>query len=130
MGQPSEGEALPWIEMTVPRRNYSRSEECSTSSFSRQDNKYLPQLHIKLGLIKIFVKATNKECEGFDHLKQKYPRIIEAKIKEDIFVGPQVKQLFQDPHFKNKLNTVDRRAWDVFENVWSNFLGNKNQKGT
>jgi len=47
-------------------------------------NKYLPQIHIKLGLIKTFVKAMNKEGEGFDHLRQKFPRIMEAKmIKKD-----------------------------------------------
>jgi hypothetical protein len=67
----------------------------------------------------------NEEGEGFEHLRQTFPRIIEAKINEDIFVGPQVKQLFQDPHFKNKSNTVERRAWDVYENVCSNFLRNK-----
>jgi hypothetical protein len=27
---PSEGEALPWKAMTIPRINDSRSEECST----------------------------------------------------------------------------------------------------
>jgi len=67
----------------------------------------------------------NKEGERFELLRQTFPRIIEVKIREDIFVGPQVKQLFQDPNFKNKLNTVERRAWNVFRNVWSNFLGNK-----
>ena len=125
MGQPNEGEALPWKAMAIPRRKVSWSEECNTSSFSQRDNKYLPQLHIKLGLIKIFVKAMNKEGERFELLGQKFPPIIEAKVREDIFVGPQVKQLFQDPHFKNKLNTVERTAWDVFGNVWSNFLACK-----
>ena len=73
----------------------------------------------------------NKEGEGFDDLREKFPRIIEANITQDIFVGPQVKQLLEGPHFKYKLNTVERRAWDVSENVWSNFLGNKkNQKST
>jgi hypothetical protein len=55
----------------------------------------LPPLHLKLGLIKIFVKVMNKESEGFDYLRQKFPCIWEVKIKESIFVGPQVKRLFQ-----------------------------------
>ena len=47
---------------------------------------YLPPLHIKLGLIKIFVKVMDKESEGFAYLKQKFPKISEAKVKEGIFV--------------------------------------------
>jgi hypothetical protein len=41
---------------------------------------YLPPFHIKLGLIKMSVKAMNKQGEGFDYLKaQKFPLISEAK---------------------------------------------------
>jgi hypothetical protein len=56
----------------------------------------------------------NKEGEIFDYLRQKFPRISEAKTNDGIFVGLQVKQLFQDPNFKNKLNAAKRIAWDVF----------------
>jgi len=56
----------------------------------------------------------NKKGEGFDYLRLKFPRISEAKINDGIFVGPQVKQLFQDPNFKNKLNAANRIAWDAF----------------
>jgi len=47
---------------------------------------YLPPLHIRLGLIIIFVKMMDKESEGFAYLKQEFPKIIESKIKEGIFV--------------------------------------------
>lgn len=33
-------------------------------------NKFIPHLHIKFGLMKIFVKTTNKEGEGFEQLRQ------------------------------------------------------------
>ena len=36
----------------------------------------------------------------------------------------QAKQLFQDPDFRNQLNFAEKRAWEAFENVCSNFLGN------
>jgi hypothetical protein len=62
---------------------------------------YLPPLHLKLELTNIHVKATNKEGEGFGYLRQKFPLKSETKIKEGIFVGPQVKQLFQHPDLKN-----------------------------
>jgi hypothetical protein len=62
---------------------------------------YLPPFHLKLELINIHVKATNKEGEGFGYLRQKFPLTSETKIKEGIFVRPQVKPLFQDPDLKN-----------------------------
>ena len=38
----------------------------------------------------------------------------EAKMKEGIFIGPQIKQLFKDQDFSTKLNTTERRAWKEF----------------
>ena len=67
----------------------------------------------------------NKEGEGFVYLRHKFPRTSEAKIKEGIFVGPQVKQPFQDPDFRNQFISAERNAWEAFENACSNFLGNK-----
>jgi hypothetical protein len=85
---------------------------------------YLHPLHIKLGLIKIFVKVTDKESEGFAYLKQKFPKISEAKIKEGIFFCLQIKEPFNDRDFSIKLNSTGRRAWKAFQNVCGNFLGN------
>jgi hypothetical protein len=42
---------------------------------------YLPPLHLKLELINLHVKATNKEGEGFDYFRQKFPLTSEAKKK-------------------------------------------------
>jgi hypothetical protein len=39
--------------------------------------------HIKIGLINICVKAMNKENEGSAYLRQKFPKIIEAKWKTE-----------------------------------------------
>jgi hypothetical protein len=56
----------------------------------------------------------SKEGKGFIYLTQKLPGTSEAKIKQGIFISPQVKQLFQDPDFRNQLNSAKRRAWEVF----------------
>lgn len=85
----------------------------------------LPPLHIKLGLMKNFVKAINRDGEGFAHLRQKFPRLSEAKIKEGVFVGPQIRELFKDSAFRNSLGDTERRAWDAFANLSKNFLGNR-----
>jgi len=41
--------------------------------------------------MKNFVKAMNREGEGFRYLRQMFPRISDANIKEGIFVGPQIR---------------------------------------
>jgi len=46
-------------------------------------------------------------------------------LKEGIFVGSQITQLFEDQDSSTALNSTERRAWNVFQNVCRNFLGNK-----
>jgi len=40
-------------------------------------------------------------------------------------VGSQIKQLFGDQNLSTKLNAIERRTWEAFENVCKHFLGNK-----
>ncbi|UYV66326.1 hypothetical protein LAZ67_4001332 [Cordylochernes scorpioides] len=87
------------------------------------ENIYLPLLHIKLGLMKNFVEAMDRNASGFAYLKQNFSSISEAKIKESIFVGPQIRELQQDGNFQNSLNKVEAAAWNSFRNVCKNFLG-------
>ena len=63
----------------------------------------LPPLHIKLGLIKNFVKALNKECRAFAFLNNKFPRVSEDKQKAGIFDGPQIRELMKDPKFDESM---------------------------
>ncbi|GBM82278.1 hypothetical protein AVEN_44365-1 [Araneus ventricosus] len=90
-----------------------------------KENIYLPPLYIKLGLINQFVKAMDKTGDRFNFLKAKFPRLIEAKIKEGNFVGPQIRQIFKDSTFMKNLSCKEKRVWIVFKNVSINFLGNK-----
>lgn len=85
---------------------------------------FLPPLHIKLGLMKNFVKAMNKEGAGFRYLRQMFPRISDAKIKEGIFVGPQIRHVMNDEHFEEMLVGPEKVAWRAFKDVVENFLGN------
>ncbi|UYV71937.1 K02A2.6-like [Cordylochernes scorpioides] len=87
------------------------------------ENVYLPPLHIKLGLMKNFVKAMDRNASGFAYLKQKFSSISETKIKEGIFVGPQIRELQQDGKFQNSLNEVEAAACNSFRKVCKFFLG-------
>ena len=45
-------------------------------------------LHIKLGLMKNFMKALHKNGAAFQHLPTVFQGLSAAKLKEGIFVGP------------------------------------------
>jgi hypothetical protein len=49
--------------------------------------------------MKNFFKAMYQNCVGFMYLKKKFPRISDAKVKEGIFVGIQIRELLQDVKF-------------------------------
>ena len=74
--------------------------------------------------MKNFVKALKPDGEGFLYLKQMWTKLSEAKIKEGIFVGPQIRQVFNDKKFEDKLSEVEAAAWVAFTEVCENFLGN------
>ncbi|GBM87312.1 hypothetical protein AVEN_169948-1 [Araneus ventricosus] len=82
----------------------------------------LPSLHIKLGLMKNFVKAMDCGGSGFQYLRLKFPKVSEAKIKEDIFVGPQNRQLMKDAVFESKLTKKEAAEWTSFKELEKNFL--------
>ena len=74
--------------------------------------------------MKNFVKALKKEGAGFQYLIKKFPNLSEAKIKEGIFVGPQIKELARDTSFEKALTNDEVRCWQSFKAVCDGFLGN------
>ena len=46
----------------------------------------------------------------------------DAKIKEGIFVGPEIRKLIQDEKFEKIMNKTE-------ENAWKSFLGNSKSPG-
>jgi hypothetical protein len=83
----------------------------------------LPPLHIKLGLMKNFVKALAVEGAGLQYLRDKFPSISEAKLRAGIFIGPQIRAILSDSDFEMSLTQNERRAWVSFRLVVDNFLG-------
>lgn len=89
-----------------------------------KDNIILPPLHIKLGLMKNFVKGLDTTSEAFTYLRSKFPQVSDAKIKEGIFVGPQIRTVIAGIHFEELLHGKDRDTWVAFKLIIANFLGN------
>jgi hypothetical protein len=86
---------------------------------------FLPPLHIKLGLMKNLVKRMSKtNSRGFQYLVARFPKISSAKLKEGIFVGPQIRELLHDATFAESLNALELEAWMAFKWLCDNFLGN------
>ena len=85
----------------------------------------LPPLHIKLGLMKIFVKGMNKEEQAFSYLRNKFPKKSDAKVKEDILVGRQIRQLMKDSALNKVLKRQEKETWEALKGVICGFLGNK-----
>ncbi|EEZ99611.2 hypothetical protein TcasGA2_TC002128 [Tribolium castaneum] len=84
----------------------------------------LPPLHIKLELMKQYVKALDKNGSGFNYISQKFPGLSKEKINAGIFDGPQIRLLMKDNNFVQSMNDIESSTWVSFVNVVKNFLGN------
>ena len=85
----------------------------------------MPPLHIKLGLVKQFVKAMNKEGNSFQHISALFPFLSEANKEAGSFTGPQVRLMLQCKELEDKMTAREAGAWKAFREVVQNFLGNK-----
>ena len=85
----------------------------------------LPSMRLKLGLMKNFVNAMSQEETAFTYLREKFPRLSEAKLKESIFIGSQIRELVKDKYFHKLLEGDEKVAWDSFKFVAKGFLGNR-----
>ena len=70
----------------------------------------IPPLHVKLGLIKQFVKALPKNGPAFLYLFEKFPHYRPAKIGEGIFIGPDIRKLARDEAFSNIMTEPKQQA--------------------
>ena len=58
-------------------------------------------------------------------VKEKIPRLSEAKLKEVVFIGPQIRDLIKDEYFDKLLQGDEKAAWDGYKFVVKGFLGNR-----
>ena len=90
-----------------------------------RDKIIFPPLHIKLGLMKQFVRALHLDRECFQHILRTFPGLSYEKIKAGVFDGPQIRTLVRDQAFFQAMNDKEKAAWLSFVDVMKNFLGNK-----
>ena len=84
----------------------------------------LPPLHMKLGLMKQYVKAWNKDSACLKYLCDFFPGLSTEKLKARISNGPQIRQLIVSSNFTEHMNDSELAAWSSYAMVLKNFLGN------
>jgi len=84
----------------------------------------LPPLHIKLGLMKQFVRALDKSGDCFKYICRSFPGLSMEKLKAGIFDGPEIRKLISDSNFTKFMNGTEASSWKSFVSVVQNFLGN------
>lgn len=116
-----------WIKKDWPAREalVPGQQNVINPPLVSRDRIILPPLHIKLGLIKQFVKALDKNGNCFLFLSKKFPKLSAEKIKAGIFDGPQIRSLIKDSNFIDTMTVIEKMAWNEFVWLVQNFLGNK-----
>ena len=54
-----------------------------------------------------------------------FSKLSEAKIKDGIFVGPQINTMLKSKNLEEKMNKTEKEAWQAFRGVVDGILGNK-----
>ena len=53
-----------------------------------------------------------------------FPGLSEAKLKEGIFVGPEIRRLMKSNEIEMVMQEDEKEAWTAFKEVVNKFLGN------
>jgi len=79
----SRAKMLHYLKRDWPERKSLKVREKNVQhpALAEWHTILLPPLHIKLGLMKTFVKAVNRNGSAFKYLAEKFPQLSKAKIK-------------------------------------------------
>ena len=90
-----------WIKKDWPARSelIPRSLNVLAPLLVERFKIVFPPLHIKLGIMKQFVKAVEEDGNFFKYICMKFPGLIIEKLKAGIFDGSQIRKLINDANF-------------------------------
>lgn len=128
-----------------PARNHIEpgKENIAHPPLVEMEKILMPPLHIKLGIVKNFIKCLNRNSESFAHVKAIFPRLSDAKVKEgnyftsncryryssifNVFAGvlngPDIRKLIRSTSFEDCLDPNQQIAWDSLKAVIEGVLG-------
>ena len=70
----------------------------------------MPPVHIKLVLVKQFVRAMNAKGKALKHLFDMFSHV-KRQNGSFIFIGPDIHKMLQLPKFKEKKTRKEQNAW-------------------
>ena len=121
----SRDHRMHFVRKVWPERRWIVSTENVINIPLVKPEKVLPPpLHIKLGLMRNFVRALDKAGEPFKAIEEMFPKLSKGKVEAGVFDGPQIRKVFESEHFEFLLTEVESAAWTAFKNVVVGFLGN------
>ena len=82
-----------------------------------RDYIILTPLHIKLGLLKQFVKTLDEDGDCFSYIAKTFTGLNIEKFEANIFDGPQIRKLMQDQIFTARIRTAESAAWCSYVSV-------------
>jgi hypothetical protein len=57
-------------------------------------------------------------------LREKFPKLSDSKLKNSIYIGPQIREIINDYLFGHMLKKNEKYVWIIFKAVCIRFLGN------
>jgi len=63
----------------------------------------------------------DQNSAGHVYLTNMSPKISNAKIKEGLFVRPQIREAIQNIKFEDQLSELEKATWKSFKNININF---------
>jgi len=84
-----ESRVLREDPLAAKARINTRKVQCHQGVTCKRGKSFITPLHIKLGLVKQFVKVLDIKGETFQVIRAMIPKMSDAKLKGGIFVGPK-----------------------------------------
>ena len=75
--------------------------------------------------MKNFVKALDHNGTAFLYLRQKFPLLSDAKIREGVSTGPDIRSCLRDEVLERIITDDEQRAWHAFREVVTGLLGKR-----
>jgi hypothetical protein len=120
MGRDKHRETVHWPEREQLQPG---SKNVSNVSLVDRERILLPPLHIKLGMMKQFVKALDRNSPCLQYLCTRFTSLSHVKIREGLFDGPQIYRVMMDNTFTDAMTEIEEDTWNAFKEVVKKFLG-------